>query len=240
MVREIWYAACVSRRQAPSGGSDVERSRTTCSVATSPYRGVNERSCYGVPSLPREGYGGGTRMNYAQQRSPGRQAFGVAVVVLLHVVVGYALIMGLGKQIVEVIKQPLETKIIEDVKPPPPPVAVAVVAPPPAPAVVRPTAPPPPAIPDHDAGEHPISAPPFVYPKRMQDAGREGKVELECDVDIDGKTSNCTVINTVGGAAFSDAALDWVSKAKYSPRIEHGVPVKAVHHKLVVNFKLND
>src|SRR5580658_805194 len=227
MVREIWYAACVSRRQAPSGGSDVERSRTTCSVATSPYRGVNERSCYGVPSLPREGYGGGTRMNYAQQRSPGRQAFGVAVVVLLHVVVGYALIMGLGKQIVEVIKQPLETKIIEDVKPPPdlpppppppppqaappppfiPPPEIVINTPPPAPAVVRPTAPPPPAIPDHDAGEHPISAPPFVYPKRMQDAGREGKVELECDVDIDGKTSNCTVINTVGGAAFSDAAL---------------------------------
>ncbi|HYE69896.1 MAG TPA: energy transducer TonB [Aquabacterium sp.] len=36
-------------------------------------------------------------------------------------ILGYALVAGLGRKIVEVIKAPIETKIIEEVKPPPPP-----------------------------------------------------------------------------------------------------------------------
>ena len=43
------------------------------------------------------------------------------VVAALHVVLGYALVNGLGRKIVDVIKAPIETKIIDEVKPPPPP-----------------------------------------------------------------------------------------------------------------------
>jgi protein TonB len=43
------------------------------------------------------------------------------VVVVLHIALGYALVNGLGRKIVDVIKAPLETKLIEEVKPPPPP-----------------------------------------------------------------------------------------------------------------------
>jgi periplasmic protein TonB len=46
---------------------------------------------------------------------------GFVVVVLLHVILGYALVNGLARKIVEVIKAPIETKIIDEVKPPPPP-----------------------------------------------------------------------------------------------------------------------
>ena len=61
-------------------------------------------------------------MDYAeQQRNPGKHLSGFAIVVVLHVILGYALVAGLGRKIVEVIKAPIETKIIEDVKPPPPP-----------------------------------------------------------------------------------------------------------------------
>jgi protein TonB len=61
-------------------------------------------------------------MDYAQQqRNPTKHLVGIAVVVLLHVVVVYALMTGLARKVVEVIKQPIETKIIEEVKPPPPP-----------------------------------------------------------------------------------------------------------------------
>jgi protein TonB len=51
----------------------------------------------------------------------------MTVVVLLHIIVVYALVTGLARKVVEVIKQPLETKIIEEIKdkpkdePPPPP-----------------------------------------------------------------------------------------------------------------------
>ena len=61
-------------------------------------------------------------MNYAeQQRQIRKHPTGLIVVVVGHVVLGYALVNGLGHKIVEVIKAPIETKIIEEVKPPPPP-----------------------------------------------------------------------------------------------------------------------
>jgi protein TonB len=61
-------------------------------------------------------------MSYADERraSP-RQLTGLGIVLVLHVLLGWALVNGLGRKIVEVIKAPIETKIIEEVKPPPPP-----------------------------------------------------------------------------------------------------------------------
>ena len=81
-------------------------------------------------------------MDFAQQqRNPAKHLAGLTFVVLLHVAVIYALVNGLARKVVEVIKQPLETKIIEEVKPPPPPPEVPL---PPPPKFV---APPPPYIP---------------------------------------------------------------------------------------------
>jgi protein TonB len=59
--------------------------------------------------------------------------------VVLHVVLGYALVEGLARKIVEVVRQPLETKIVEEAKPPPPE------KPPPPPPKL--STPPPPYIP---------------------------------------------------------------------------------------------
>jgi len=81
-------------------------------------------------------------MNYAeQQRNPGRHAVGITVVVLLHVLIVYALVTGLARTVVEVVKGPIDVKVIEEIikKPPPPP---EVVPPPP-----KMSAPPPPFIP---------------------------------------------------------------------------------------------
>lgn len=61
-------------------------------------------------------------MDYAQQqRNPGKHLTGLAVVVVLHLLLGWALVSGLARKVVDVIKAPIETKIIEEVKPPPPP-----------------------------------------------------------------------------------------------------------------------
>lgn len=67
-------------------------------------------------------------MDYAQQqRSPVKHLTGIAVVVILHIVVGYALVSGMAKRLVDASKAIMETKIIEEVKkplddlPPPPP-----------------------------------------------------------------------------------------------------------------------
>ena len=74
-------------------------------------------------------------------QDPSKKLIGISVVVVVHAIVIYALLNGLGKQIIAVIKElPIETKVIEEVKPPPPPPD----APPPPPKLA---APPPPFIP---------------------------------------------------------------------------------------------
>jgi len=56
-----------------------------------------------------------------QQRNPGRHVVGIGIVLVLHLILGWALLNGLAQRLVEVIKAPIETKIIEEVKPPEPP-----------------------------------------------------------------------------------------------------------------------
>lgn len=57
----------------------------------------------------------------AQQRKPGKHIVGIGIVLVMHLLLGWALVSGLARKVVEVIKNPIETKIIEEVKPPPPP-----------------------------------------------------------------------------------------------------------------------
>jgi protein TonB len=79
-------------------------------------------------------------VDYAQrERNPAKHLPSIAMVVVLHIALGYALVTGLARKVVEVIKQPLETKIIEEIKKPPPDTP-----PPPPPKMQQP---PPPFIP---------------------------------------------------------------------------------------------
>ena len=79
-------------------------------------------------------------MDYAErERNPARHLPSITMVVILHIALGYALVTGLARKVVEVIKQPLETKIIEEIKKPPPDTP-----PPPPPKLQQP---PPPFIP---------------------------------------------------------------------------------------------
>ncbi len=81
-------------------------------------------------------------MNFAQrQADPRRHLVGMTVVVLFHALVVYALVTGLAKRVVEVIRAPIETKVIEEIKKPPPPPEVVLPPPP------KLEAPPPPFIP---------------------------------------------------------------------------------------------
>ncbi len=61
-------------------------------------------------------------MDYAhEQRRPTKHLVGIGIVVLMHILLAWALVSGLARKVVEVIKAPIETKIIDEVKPPPPP-----------------------------------------------------------------------------------------------------------------------
>jgi periplasmic protein TonB len=79
-------------------------------------------------------------VNYAErERNPARHLPSITLVVGLHLLLGWALVTGLARKVVEVMKAPIETKIIEEIKKPPPD------TPPPPPPKLAP--PPPPFIP---------------------------------------------------------------------------------------------
>ena len=121
----------------------------------------------------------------------------------------------------------------------PPPAVVqqaTVVAPPAAPPVSH-TEAPAPAVQDTNVSERPINGGTPTYPPRMIQSGREGSVDVECDVDTDGKTSNCTVLSSSGGSAFADSALEFVKTKVYKPATHNGQAMK-VRHKWTIAFKL--
>ncbi len=78
--------------------------------------------------------------SHNRKENPAKSLTGITIAVVLHVAVGYLVISGMGKQMIEKIKNPIETKLIEEVKPPP-----KDLPPPPPPPEIK--TPPPPFIP---------------------------------------------------------------------------------------------
>lgn len=101
-------------------------------------------------------------INYRYQpRDPTRRLKGLVVVIALHAFLGYALVSGLARKGLDIIKKPLEAVVIQEVIIPPPP-------PPPPPKKIEPPkempkveAPPPPFIPPPDVPA-PVSTAPAI------------------------------------------------------------------------------
>ncbi|MCE2968625.1 MAG: TonB family protein [Burkholderiales bacterium] len=146
-------------------------------------------------------------MDYAyQQRRPTRHLVGIGGVILLHVLIVWALISGLARKVVEVVKGPIEVKVIEEVvqKPPPPPAptisAVTREAPPApqAPVIAKPVEAPKAAPPKVQSAQvvcqnyrEVIGA--IVYPREALREGLEGKVLIEFTVAADGRVKDVAV-----------------------------------------------
>lgn len=95
-------------------------------------------------------------MNFSQrQADPRRHLVGITFVVLLHIFVIYALVTGLARKVVDVVRAPIETKVIEEIKKVLPPPEIIVPPPP------KMDAPPPPFIPPPEVL---IATPPPVQP----------------------------------------------------------------------------
>lgn len=115
-------------------------------------------------------------MDYAeQQRSWSKHTPSILAVVAMHILIGYALVTGLARKVVEVLKQPIETKIIEEIKkpppdlPPPPPPKLATppppFIPPPEINIQVPTVTPPPTITTVTTTPPPPGPPPQIVPQ---------------------------------------------------------------------------
>src|ERR1035437_6109461 len=100
-------------------------------------------------------------MNYRfEPRDPSRRIKGLVIVIALHALIGYALISGLARKGLNIIKKPLEAVVIQEViippPPPPPPKKIEKV-----PEVRKVDAPPPPPLPPT-----PFVPPPEVPPPK--------------------------------------------------------------------------
>jgi len=102
-----------------------------------------------------------TPSSYGTQ-DPSSRVKGIVIVVALHVLIGYALISGMARKGLDLVKKPLEAVVIQEVIIPPPP-------PPPPPKKVEPPkempkvqAPPPPFVPPPDVAPPVASTAPAI------------------------------------------------------------------------------
>ena len=183
-------------------------------------------------------------MSYAVQRDSSRRLTGLVAVVAFHVVLVYALVHGLARQIVEVIRQPLETKIIEEIKAPPPDKP----PPPPPPKLAMP---PPPYIPPPEVTVQALAVAPTItavtsvrppeeyrtpavvdantcekpaYPPAARRANETGIVRLTFLIDVDGRVLDSKVERTSGSRRLDDAARVGLSLCRFKPATLNGRP----------------
>lgn len=125
-----------------------------------------------------------------------KKLVGITVVVLVHVLLIYALLNGLGKQIITVIKAlPIETKLIEEVKPAPPP------APPTPPASPKKVTSPKPFVPLPEVPVHPA-------PDAIQAVTKEPPAQSEMHVQ------NAAAAIEAKGPSIVNAVVDFSTCAK--------------------------
>jgi periplasmic protein TonB len=187
---------------------------------------------------------------------------GMTIVLVFHAILIYALVNGLGRRIVEVIKQPLETKIIEEIKekppePPPPPPKVNIPPPPfiPPPEIniqttstgptitsvttVKPVAPPPkvaapppPAAPAIRRNPTPTFKVAPGYPRKALKDNIEGMVEAHLTVNGDGAVTDVKIAKSVPKGMFDEAAIAALSQYKFKGDGTQWIGIVEIEFKL--------
>ncbi|MEM7098451.1 MAG: TonB family protein [Pseudomonadota bacterium] len=89
-----------------------------------------------------------------------------------------------------------------------------------------------------DGGVLPIVKVAPVYPPQAREAGVEGYVEVEFDINAQGKPENITVVDSEPAEIFDTAAVESISYYRYKPAVTqgHAHAVRGVRNR--VTFKL--
>lgn len=191
--------------------------------------------------------------NYAaRQRSALKHWRSIALVVLLHAVLLWAIQSGLAHKVVQVAKVVVQAELISEVtpslppppapKPPPPtpktpppaPTAPVVNTPSPtsiqlpaAPAPPAPVAPPTPAAPPVRTGaviQAGASCAKPDYPSASRRLEEEGTVTLKFLIGVDGRVMQAEVEKTSGFQRLDEAARNALSKCQFKPGTVDGKP----------------
>jgi len=191
-------------------------------------------------------------LSYLDPPDSGRRFTGIAVVLVFHAFLIYALVTGLARKVVEVIVPPLETKIVEEAKAPPPDK-------PPPPPPPKLAAPPPPFIPPPEVR---VEAPPMAntitavsdvkpaseapvpqvqhartapvvnasgcakpeYPPASLRANETGLVVLSFLIGVDGNVLDSKVLRSSGSRRLDEAARKALGLCHFRPGTVDGKP----------------
>src|SRR5258708_6239304 len=185
-------------------------------------------------------------MAYADQPQSKRRTAAIFLVVLLHAVLGYALVTGLAFNVIKKAVSDLKTFDVKEAVPPPPPPPPPkdippppVVQPPPIvqTTIVQPptivTVPPPPAPVIHETLPPPKPSeakgatikgdPSFgitndVYPPSAERNGEEGTTRFAYDITVDGHMANCHVTGSSGSATLDTTTCQLaMRRARFKP-----------------------
>jgi len=200
--------------------------------------------------------------DFKQPTSPRRQLANVALVLLIHAGLLYALVTGLGHSMVQVLRGATEVQLIEPAKPldTPPPLPAPPRLLPPAPSFVLPeikvTTPSqsqlqlPPADTAHPAPpmvKEPQPAPPVrvgpvidaarsctlpQYPAVSIRLGEEGAVDLEFLIDLDGRVADSRIAKSSGHSRLDEAARAALALCRFTPGTLDGKPERSWGHLL--------
>lgn len=186
----------------------------------------------------------------------GKRGLVFLLVVLFHIVLGYALATGLGQRVMQVIIPPVQIAQIEkpkvDDKPPPPPPKIEEIKPfVPTPEVVNiqadlaPTnaitsttnvqrAPPPVAAPPRvvkrtplrQDPRHPLKIGEDYYPDASKRNNEEGTCRVQLKVAATGKIEDAKIVQSSGYPRLDEACLKAVKDQRMLPATEDGKPVE--------------
>ena len=201
-------------------------------------------------------------MSYKPEKSALEKSTGVITVIVFHLVIIYALAVGLNHDPMDIIKQQIDAKIIEEEAPPPDE------APPPPPPEFVP--PPPDFVPPPDIEftadaaptntnaitvstkpvvEAPKATPPRVpkkglsrppYPSSSLRLGEEGLVGLSLSLGADGKVLDGKVAVSSGFERLDTAALKHAIRSwKFEPCMSGDKPI-ACSYRMNFRFKISD
>ena len=168
-------------------------------------------------------------MNYAErERNPVRHLPSISMVIVFHLLLGYALVTGLARRVVEVIKAPIETKIIEEIKKPPPEVNIQVPQitqaptitttqerPPPGPVVIAPPTPPVQASPVRKEFK-PLSRVNPTFPRQALQQGITGRVVAWVYVEPNGNVKNVEIKQSTN-RLFDREVVRALSQWRFNP-----------------------
>ena len=155
-------------------------------------------------------------MAYADQPQSTRRTVAIVLVVLLHIVLGYALATGLAFTVVKKAISDLKTFDVKDAVPPPPPPPPPKDIPPP--PVVAPPPKPSEAKPAQIKGDPSFGITSDDYPSSSQRNGEEGVTSIAYDIGVDGRISNCKVTGSSGSATLDETTCTLSTRrARYKP-----------------------